>query len=400
MWTMPVPSSRETWSATRTRRRPSVGSPASRGRRWPSAPKRADGRLEVLGEVEGLVGEPDELGAAEGARGRALLAEDALGEGFGHDQALALGLVEPVGGVLHDGEGGVAGEGPGGRGPGDDAGVRPLGEADARTGPGGQAELDVDAGVGNVVLVALRELVVAEAGLAAGAVGGAAVVLVDEAVVPELLEDPPAGLDVVVVVGDVGIVHVGPERDPLRQLLEVADVAVDALAALGVEAVDAVGLDLGLGAEAELLLDLDLDGEAVGVPAGLPRDAVAAHRLVAREEVLDDAGHDVVDAGAAVGGGGAFVEDEEVVLGALLDAAPEDLAVAPELEDAGLELGKADAGVDGSEELGHTGLPGESCRDGYENARPDQGRAECPRYHPASRARRALSGAPSRSCPR
>ena len=327
------------------------------------AAEAADGAFELLGAVEGFVDEPNEFRAHEGANGRALLPEHALGERLRQDEVLALVLVEAVGSVLHDCEGGVAGEGPGGGGPGDDAGGGAVSKPDAVARLRGQPELDVDAGVGDVVAVALREFVVAQACLAAGAVGRAAVVLVDEPVVPELLEDPPAALDVVVVVGDVGVVHVGPEGDALGERLEVAHVAVDALAAPGVELVDAVGLDLGLGVQPQLLLDLDLDGQAVGVPAGLAGHAVAAHRLVAREQVLDDAGHDVVHTGTAVRRGRAFVEDEEVVLGTLLDAAPEDVVVAPEVENAGLEFGEAHARVDGSEELGHVrpprrGLPG------------------------------------------
>ncbi len=68
-----------------------------------------------------------------------------------------------------------------------------------------------------------------------------------------------------------------------------------------VELGDAVGLDLLLAVDAEAALDLELDGQAVRVPAGLARHAVAAHRLVAREEVLEDARDDVVRAGPAVG---------------------------------------------------------------------------------------------------
>ena len=199
---------------------------------------------------------------------------------------------------------------------------------------------------------------VAQARLAARAVGGAAVVLVDQPVLPELLEDPPAALDVVVVVRDVRVLHVRPERDALRQLLEVAHVAVHALPALRVEAVDAVRLDLGLGVQPQLLLDLDLDRQTVRVPARLPGHAIAPHRLVAREQVLDDARHDVVHARTAVRRRRPFVEHEQVVLRPLLDAAPEDVVLPPELENPCLELGEADTRIDWSEELGHFRPPG------------------------------------------
>jgi hypothetical protein len=58
-----------------------------------------------------------------------------------------------------------------------------------------QSEPDVYRGVLGV-LVAQSHLVGAERCAAAGAVGGDSVALVDQAPVPKLLDDPPAGLDV------------------------------------------------------------------------------------------------------------------------------------------------------------------------------------------------------------
>src|SRR3970282_728067 len=104
-----------------------------------------------------------------------------------------------------------------------------------------------------------------------------AIVQVDEALVPELLDDPPDGLDVVAVVGDVGVVHIDPEADALREGLPFLDVAEDALAAAAVELLDAELLDLRLALEAELALDFELDRKAVSIPAGLAGDAIAPH---------------------------------------------------------------------------------------------------------------------------
>ena len=62
--------------------------------------------------------------------------------------------------------------------------------------------------------------------------------------------------------------------------------------------------------DAELFADLDLDRQAVRVPAGFAFDQLAAHGLVAREEVFDGPRQAVARVRQAVGGGGAFVEDE------------------------------------------------------------------------------------------
>ena len=83
-------------------------------------------------------------------------------------------------------------------------------------------------------------------------------------------------------------------------------------------------MDLVGGLEAELAHRLELGGQAVGVPAEAALDPLAAHRLVARDEVLDVAGQQVAVVRQAVGERRAVVEDELVVaVGAgvaLLDA--------------------------------------------------------------------------------
>ena len=99
--------------------------------------------------------------------------------------------------------------------------------------------------------------------------------------------------------------------------------------------------------EAELPLDLELDREAVAVPAGLARHVVPAHRLVAREHVLEDAREHVVRARAAVRRGRALVEDERVGALAAADRLVEDVALAPALEHPLLELGERLGRVDG-----------------------------------------------------
>src|SRR4029453_16331204 len=79
----------------------------------------------------------------------------------------------------------------------------------------------------------------------------------------------------------------------------------------------------------ELLLDLDLDGEAVRVPAGLPRHVEALHRLVPREEVLDHAAEDVAGVRLAVRSRRAFVEHERRAPLPRGEALLEDLALLP-----------------------------------------------------------------------
>ncbi len=94
--------------------------------------------------------------------------------------------------------------------------------------------------------------------------------------------------------------------------------------------------------DAELLLDGDLDRQAVAVPAALAVGVEPAHRLVAREDVLEDAGQDVVGAGPAVGGRRALVEDVRRRALAALEGLVVDVQLAPALEDLLLELREGD----------------------------------------------------------
>ena len=65
--------------------------------------------------------------------------------------------------------------------------------------------------------------------------------------------------------------------------------------------------------DAEFLFGLDLGRQAVAVPAEAPLDPAAAHGLVARDGVLDEAGQQVAVVRQAVGERRAVVEDELVV---------------------------------------------------------------------------------------
>ena len=248
----------------------------------------------------------------------------------------------------------------------------------------------------------------AQAGDAARAVRRNPVRLVDVALVPELLEHPPAGGDVAVVGGDVGVVHVQPDAHPLGHGLPLLHVAEDALTAAAVELLDAEPLDLALGGEPQLLLDLQLDGEPVGVPAAAAHGPEAAHGLVAEDDVLEGAREHVVDAGAAVGGRRALVEDERLGVGAQAVDGTEGVVLPPCFEDGFLQGGEVHPARYRLETLllaDHRPLlhPAQDCCPPHATRTQDaveevarikkpvrsSGRARCdPRYHHHSPARR------------
>lgn len=169
-------------------------------------------------------------------------------------------------------------------------------------------------------------------------------VLDQQALVEDLLQRPPHGLDVLGVHRAVRVVEVDPVAHAGRQLGESVGVPGHGLAALGVELGDAVRLDVLLAVEAQLLLDRQLDRQAVAVPAGLAAHVVALHGPEAGEDVLEDAGLDVVGAGHAVGGRRALVEHPLGAALGLVEALVEDLVLAPEVEHGVLQRGQVDLG--------------------------------------------------------
>ena len=184
------------------------------------------------------------------------------------------------------------------------------------------------------VAVAARQvqLVRAQAGAGSGRVGLDGVALVEQALVIELLEQPPQALDVAVLVGDIGVLHIDPVAHAVGQVFPLAGVFHHLLAAGGIVLIDGDLLaDILLG-DTQGLLHAQLHGQAVSVPAGLAQHLVALHRLEAAEDVLDGPGHHMVDARHAIGTGRTLKEHIRLGAIALADAAAEHVFLVPLLQ--------------------------------------------------------------------
>ena len=200
-----------------------------------------------------------------------------------------------------DAKGGVGGQGPRRRGPGEDVEVLLPHHLELH-GAGGVLDVAVAAG--------LVELVRAEARACGRGIRLDALALVEQALAVDVLEQVPERLDIAVVVGDVRVVHVDPVADALREVAPLGGVFHHLLAAGAVVFGHGdLGADVLLG-DAELLLHAQLDRQAVGVPARTAADLEAGLRLIAADCVLDGAGHHVVDARHAVGRRRTLEEDE------------------------------------------------------------------------------------------
>ena len=164
-----------------------------------------------------------------------------------------------------------------------------------------QRQFHVKAGVGDFPVALRDDLVLREAGTAAGAprhgVGG----LVEPAALVAHLQEVPDG---VVILVRHGVVRVVPVHEICEALglfgLHAGKLAHPSLAVL-YELADAVRLDVALGRESLLLFDLHLDPQPLSVEPVLESLAVALHVPEAEEQVLVRASPCVVDAHGVVG---------------------------------------------------------------------------------------------------
>ena len=157
---------------------------------------------------------------------------------------------------------------------------------------------------------------------------------VDKALVPHLLQCPPLGLDVVVVVCDVRVLHVSPETDAVTHVLPLVLVGPDGFLTLLDERLNAVALDLRLAVDAQSLLDFELDRKSVCIPACLEDDVLALHCVISRDNVLNDSRLDMSDMRLAVSRRRTVVERKRrrSVL-ELLNALLIDVVLFPEIKD-------------------------------------------------------------------
>ncbi len=190
------------------------------------------------------------------------------------------------------------------------------------------------------VAVSQGHLVRGQRGAAAGAVGHDLVTLIQQLALMDLLQRPPHRLDVIGVQCAIGVLQVDPEADALGQTVPLLQIRPHRLPALGVEPRDPIRLDLVLAGDPQFLLHPDLHRQAVAVPAALALHLIAAHRLVARVDVLEHARQHVVRARAPVGGGGSLIEHPRLRSLAQAHGLREDVALAPALQDLQLQRGQ------------------------------------------------------------
>ena len=172
---------------------------------------------------QSLIGEADQVCPLDDPLGRVgRVAHHRFDQGLGEDQGFvpAAHVCVVHLGMYRERE--IGRKGPRGR--------RPYHERGAIVAGGGEPEANEDGRVLDL-LIAEGHLVRGKGGSDAWVVGHDLVALIDEPLVPDLLEQPPHRFDVVVVEGVVGVLHAHPETHALGHRFPIADVAQDRVSA-------------------------------------------------------------------------------------------------------------------------------------------------------------------------
>ena len=211
-------------------------------------------------------------------------------------------------------------------------------------------------GTGGVlhVTIATRlvQLVRRQARTGSRAIGLNGVALIKQALVVELLQQVPQGLDVFVVVGDVRIVKVYEVSHAFSQFTPLGSEHHDVLTTLLVVVfgrnilVALLIVDISLG-NAQLLLNAQLDGQSMGVPACLALHLEALHGLIAVESILQRTAQHVVNTRVSVSRGRALIEYKLRTAFTLFHRAPKDILLLPHLQHVVVRLRQVQAVVFG-----------------------------------------------------
>ena len=118
---------------------------------------------------------------------------------------------------------------------------------------------------------------------------------VQESFIPDRLQCPPLGLDEVVIIGNIRIIHISPETNGTGEILPHSLVFPDTLFTFGDERIQTILLDLLFSIQTQKLLNLQLYRQSVGIPACFSRNIVAFHGTVSRNHILDNTGQHMTD---------------------------------------------------------------------------------------------------------
>jgi len=117
----------------------------------------------------------------------------------------------------------------------------------------------------------------------------------------ELFQQVPDGFDILIVVGDIGIIHIDPVAHLFSEIFPHTGVLHHILAACCIEFFNGnfcpdILLGNVLGA-----LNGQFHGQTMGIPARFPLHQVSLLCFIPAEDILDGTGHHMVNTGFSIG---------------------------------------------------------------------------------------------------
>lgn len=155
---------------------------------------------------------------------------------------------------------------------------------------------------------------------------------VDEALLVELLKDPPDALHELRVHRAVVIIHIHPASHALDDFSPLFRVALDGSSAEIIEFAHTELLDVLLTRQLFFFLDQVLDRQTVTVPSESALHVLPAHGLVARDDVFDRPCEQMSVVGEASRKRWSIVEAEDFTVFSTLERTLEDVFFSPVLE--------------------------------------------------------------------
>ena len=145
------------------------------------------------------------------------------------------------------------------------------------------------------ILISLSNLLSGQRRTTARAVRNDLKSLIKKTLIPDLLQSPPLGLNKVIIIGYIRIIHISPETNGVGEILPHPLVFPYAFLTFVDKWFQTVFLDLFFSIQSKKLFHFQLYRKTMGIPSCLSRNHVALHGAVSRDHVLDNTGQYVSD---------------------------------------------------------------------------------------------------------
>ena len=180
------------------------------------------------------------------------------------------------------------------------------------------------------IFITLSHLMAGKRGTAARAVGNDLITFIEETFFPDLFQCPPLGLDEVVLVGNVGMLHISPETNGVGEILPHTFVFPYALFTVFDEGLHSVLLDLLFSVQTQHFLYFQLNRKTVGIPACFTGNHFSLHGLVTRDHIFNNTGLYMADVWFSVGRRRSVVEGVGLTFFTVVDTLLKDVVLFPE----------------------------------------------------------------------